>query len=241
MKDSTAERLHGKLRRYSRELGHGWLDAMQVIEEAAHEVGGNGRFKDNLPAFAQFLEATVPSSVEALWGRGSMEDFLERLRRARNSAVHRGTAGHRLEQDVKTALRLTEEALVMAAGTKEIGFYMVFGFLEAGRDETLASVRDSMLRYDYSALPVRSEDGKTWLWVRAQDLAAARCSKDGVGLSEPVSKLCLPIACVFQRTTPCTKAVKLFDKDSPALLVSEEKDGPPIGILTPFDLLYANP
>lgn len=233
MNAATARRLHEKLRRYRAETGCGWLDAWQVVEEAAGAEGNpKGPFATNVPALACFLVTNAPASSDAVRAGAGAEGFLHRVRLARNSAVHRGTAGRRLEDDVQAALRLTEEALAMAAQQQTVGFYMVRGFLEASPDETLASARDTILRYDYSVLPVRTSQG--WRWLTDRDLA---CTSHGFGAV--VRKLDLRPAVVLVSGDPARLARTHFQCGQPALLVARDKGEDPIGILTAFDLLYA--
>ena len=239
----TAERLYAKLRRYRVEAGFGWLDAWQVVEETPGVVGNpNVPFSQNIPSFAKFLNGNVKTTCDELCKGVGTAAFLWRVSRARNSAVHRGTWGKRLEEDVGLTLRLTEEALAMAAqnsrADRTASFYMVRGFHEASPEESLASARDTMLRYDYSVLPV-PVGPRQWRWLTATVLAR-HASFDGK-MSDQVDSLDMPPAKTIAAGHPAKAAALLLEGGEPALLVDEGNGGPPIGILTAFDLLYAAP
>ena len=239
MTPDAAAALHEKLRRYRAEPGYGWLDAMQVVEEAARLVGGKAKFYDNVPALAGFLDANAPASAAAATPGMTTADLLHRVRKARNGAVHRGTAGTRLREDVGIVLRLVEETLVKKMKNNTVGPRMVRGFLDAKPGESLASARDTMLRYDISTLPVRP-DGKEskWRWLTGADLA--RYAAGGGDMEAPVSTMTRKMedTSIVCADMPADKAARLLADGQPALLVAVD-GGEPVGILTAFDLLYA--
>ena len=239
MTPDTAAALHEKLRRYRAEPGYGWLDAMQVAEEAARLVGGKSKFHDNIPALAKFLDANAPAASAAATPGMTTADLLHRVRKARNGAVHRGTAGTRLQEDIGIVLRLVEETLVKTAKNNTVGLCMVRGFLDAKSGESLASARDTMLRYDISTLPVRPDGkGSKWRWLTGADLA---CYVAGGGdMTAPVNTTTIKMKdiSIVCADMPANKAAQLLAGGEPALLVAVD-GGEPVGILTAFDLLYA--
>ncbi len=236
MKKVRAAALHEKLWRFRREASYGWLAGMQIIEEVAETVAPDkNNLTDKIPLLTQWLNSTAQDSAErAACGMG-IGTLLDRIRYARNGAVHRGTASQRLEEDIEAALRIIEEALTVTADDATVGYYMIPDVLEAKPDDTLISVRDRMLRYDISAVPV--EDGGAWQWITATDIARYRT--EGGKMTEEARALCgkRPVR-IVQKGTMAATAAKLMTNGEPALLVGEGKRID--GIVTAFDLLYAN-
>lgn len=241
MTPGTARALYAKLHRYRAEPGYGWLDAFQVVEETAAELGKKkAAFEKNIPALACFLAVNAPASVAAATPGMTMQDLLHRVRKARNGAVHRGTAGGRLREDVEAVLRLIEEALMAAMKDDTVGARMVRGFMEARPGESPASARDTMLRYDISTLPVRLDEGHGgWRWLTAVALAGHTTRTKGDDMKGRVDTLDLKEARVVDSGMSCKEASGLLASGEPALLVAVD-GGEPIGILTAFDLLYAS-
>ena len=237
MNKAKATALHEKLWRFRREASYGWLSGMQIVEEVADTVAPDkNNFADKVPPLAEWLSSTAQDSAErAACGMGICT-LLKRIRHARNGAVHRGTASRRLEEDIETALRIIEEALTVAADDPTVGYYMIPDVLEAKPDDTLISVRDKMLRYDISAVPI--EDGEAWQWITATDIAHHRT--EGGRMTEEARALCgKRPAHIVPKDMKAVNAAKLMADGEPALLVGEGKRID--GIVTAFDLLYANP
>ena len=246
MDGAAARRLHAKIRRRRTEPGYGWLDAWQLVEETAAVAGDKGDFNNNTHAFAAFLDGCAPASARAYrTGTRSTREALDRVRLARNGAVHRGSAGARLRAEAEGLLRLTEEALAMSASDRTIGFYMTRGLVEAALGETLASARDTMLRYDFSALPVLAEENGL-RWLTASELA--RLTVEGADMTTPVGEIYanLPRASLVKDTEPVSSLLRKLRNEeagTPLWLVYEDDNmkARPVGIVTPADLLYAAP
>ena len=242
-KKMTAEQaghLLEMLRRFRREPGTDWLSGIQVIEAVGETLGKGSLFKA-IPAIATWLEDANPEAAESAGKEMGIECLLDRIRRGRNRAVHEGTGAKRLTDDVNEALRIIEEGLVRtAAMTRSLRYYMVPDIIWAEPDESLRSVRNKMLRYELSALPVKLDGGYYWL----KDSAIADHVVAGRSLNAKCSDV--PIWTPAKRLDEegdASEAAEAISKGEPGVLVirGQSPDVWVIGIVTAFDLMYAAP
>ena len=242
-KKMTAEQaghLHEMLRRFRREPETDWLSGIQVIE-AVGETLGKGKLFKAIPAIAAWLEDANPEAAESAGKEIGIECLLDRIRRGRNRAVHEGTGAKRLTDDVSEALRIIEEGLVRtAAMTGSLRYYMVPDIIWAEPDESLRSVRNKMLRYELSALPVKLDGRYYWL----KDSAIAEHVVNGGSLTEKPSQLTKRTsATTLEEGGGAREAAEAISRGEPGVLVTRGQgaDVWVIGIVTAFDLMYAAP
>lgn len=240
MTAEQARHLHEMLWRFRREPGTEWLSGIQVIE-AVGETLGKGILMSAIPAIAAWLKDANREAAESAGKGVGIECLLERIRRGRNRAVHEGTGAKRLTDDVNEALRVIEEGMVRTAMTRSLHYYMVPDIIWAKSCESLRSVRNTMLRYELSALPIEL-DGK-YYWLEASEIAEHVVA--GKSLKEKCSEAAI-------RRTPAkrldegddaSKAAEEISSGKPGVLVTRGQgaDVWVIGIVTAFDLMYAAP
>ena len=154
--------------------------------------------------------------------------------------MHAGTGAKRLTDDVNEALRVIEEGLVRTAMTRSLRYYMVPDIIWAKSCEPLRSVRNTMLRYELSALPIEL-DGK-YYWLEASAIAEhvvagrnlqANCSE--AAIRTPAKTL--------DEGDDAGKAAEEISSGKPGVLVTRGQgaDVWVSGIVTAFDLMYAAP
>ena len=243
-KKMTAEQaghLHEMLWRFRREPGTEWLSGIQVIE-AVGETLGKGALFAAIPAIATWLEDANPEAAKSAGKEMGIECLLDRIRRGRNRAVHEGTGAKRLTDDVSEALRIIEEGLVRTAAmiSRSLRYYMVPDIIWAEPRESLRSVRNKMLRYELSALPVKLDGRYYWL----KDSAIAEHVVNGGGLAEKAGQLTKRTsATMLDEGGNASKAAEAISRGEPGVLVTRGQDPDVwvIGIVTAFDLMYAAP
>lgn len=240
MTPEQAGHLHGMLRRFRREPGTDWLSGIQVIEAVGETLGKGGLFKA-IPAIAAWLEDANPEAAESAGKEMGIECLLDRIRRGRNRAVHEGTGAKRLTDDVSEALRIIEEGLVRtAAMTRSLRYYMVSDIIWAEPSESLRSVRNNMLRYELSALPVYHDGAYYWL----KDSAIAKHVVAGQSLETKCSEVAIRTpAKTLDKGGDASEAAEAISRGEPGVLVTRGQgaDVWVIGIVTAFDLMYAAP
>ena len=241
-KKMTAEQaghLHEMLWRFRREPGTEWLSGIQVIE-AVGETLGKKTLKLAIPAIAAWLEGANREAAESAGKKMGIECLLDRIRRGRNRAVHEGTGAKRLTDDVNEALRVIEEGLVRTAMTRNLRYYMVSDIIWAKPSESLRSVRNNMLRYELSALPVNHDGGYYWL----KDSAIAEHVVAGRSLNAKCSDVAIwTPAKTLKEEGEASEAAEAISSGEPGVLVTRGQgaDVWVIGIVTAFDLMYAAP
>ena len=239
MTAEQAGHLHEMLRRFRREPGTDWLSGIQVIEAVGETLGKGGLFKA-IPAIAAWLKNANPEAAEGAGKGMGIEFLLDRIRRGRNRAVHEGTGAKRLTDDVSEALRAIEEGLVKTAMTSSLRYYMVSDIIWAEPGESLRSVRNKMLRYELSALPVKLDGEYYWL----KDSAIAEHVVNGGDMMEKSSQLTERTSATrLEEGDVASKAAKAISGGEPGVLVTRGQgaDVWVIGIVTAFDLMYAAP
>ena len=240
MTAEQARHLHEMLWRFRREPGTEWLSGIQVIE-AVGETLGEGNLYEAIPAIAAWLKNANREAAESAGKEMGIECLLDRIRRGRNRAVHEGTGAKRLTDDVNEALRVIEEGLVRTAMTTSLHYYMAPDVIWAEPSESLRSVRNKMLRYELSALPIEL-DGK-YYWLEASAIAEHVVA--GKSLKEKCSEAAIrrTPAKTLDKGDDAGKAAEEISGGKPGVLVTRGQgaDVWVIGIVTAFDLMYAAP
>ena len=238
----TAEQagyLHGMLWRFRRESGTEWLSGIQVIE-AVGETLGKKKLYQAIPAIATWLKDANQEAAKSAGKGMGIEFLLDRIRQGRNRAVHEGTGAKRLTDDVNEALRVIEEGLVRTAMTRSLRYYMVPDIIWAEPSESLRSVRNNMLRYELSALPVYHDGAYYWL----KDSAIAKHVVAGQSLKTKCSEAAIwTPAKTLAEGGDASEAAEAISSGEPGVLVTRGQgaDVWVIGIVTAFDLMYAAP
>ena len=185
------------------------------------------------------------------WTRGdngspSLGSAYDRVRRARNIAVHEGAMSRAVGAHAIDLTIGLEVALMKAVNTDVAHVWMVPNPTVAHPWMTVAQVRSVLLAGGFSALPIWWQDA--WHLVRDIDVVAyLPCDKKGKKLVKDVAgidtdaKLRIhphPAALVI-RPNECVQALKgtCWESGWPALVVSDHDSAYLMGILTPHDLL----
>ena len=143
-----------------------------AVEQLGAALGGRGGMS---AAKGKIVERLFPKGKGSEWiewhkGSPSLDAAYERVRRARNIAVHEGA----MSRAVAThAIELTiglEIALMTAANTRAARDWMVPNPTVAYPWMTVAQVRSALLKGGFSALPIWWEDAWAWRLVRDIDV-----------------------------------------------------------------------
>ena len=183
-------------------------------------------------------------------------ELYELIRCARNDAMHEGTFARNLAVHLVQLSVILEDALVNKAAARQAKHYMMRNPITAEAWEPIAFVRQKMMTHSFSHLPARI-DG-TWKIVSDHGIAVYLWQRDGDGSMK--RKLQRRLDCAVKHhglKTRCAIVVKP-DADVVCDVVKKYKKrirwGDPVlvgaeiegvgeetllGILTPFDLLYA--
>ena len=179
-------------------------------------------------------------------GAPSLDSAYERVRRARNIAVHEGAMSRAVAPHaIRIAIGL-EVALMKAANTRAAQDWMVPNPTVAHPWMTVAQIRSALLAGGFSALPiwwkgrwhlVRDIDVVAYL-KHAENGQARRLLQDVVGTGA-VPELHLQAEPLLIRPEKDVETLDAADWKSgePALVVSEEAPERLLGVLTPHDLL----
>lgn len=228
----------------------GYIEVAIAVEQLGAALGAGGGMA---AAKGKIVELLFPKGKGSEWiewhkGSPSLDAAYERVRRARNIAVHEGA----MSRAVAThAIELTiglEIALMTAANTRAARDWMVPNPTVAHPWMTIAQVRSALLAGGFSALPIRWNDA--WHLVRDIDVvvyliqAGRDVAKTKVRLQDAVGtgavpKLDLqPAPLVIQPEKDVeTLNVAGWKSEVPALVVCGGNPERLLGVLTPHDLL----
>ena len=185
-------------------------------------------------------------------GELSAGELYELIRHARNDAMHEGAVARNLAAHLVQLGVTLEDALMHIAGNSKAKHYMVRDPMTAEPWEPLAFVRQKMLVHSFSHLPVRI-DGR-WKIVSDHGIAVYLWT-DGACVKK---RLRQRLDCAAEGALEARRAVVVNPDDDVCAVVKAHEEsirrGEPIlveakiksedrkillGILTPFDLLYA--
>lgn len=179
-------------------------------------------------------------------------ELYDLVRNARNDAMHEGTFARNLAVHLVRLSVILEDALVNMADGRKAKHYMMREPITAEPWEPIAFVRQKMLVHSFSHLPVRI--GRSWKIVSDHGIAVYLWQLDG-GACEK-KRLQQRLDCAVKERLKVRRAVVVKPEDVvrdvvkereryirqgyPILVEADLKDGKTlVGILTPFDLLYA--
>ena len=220
-----------------------------AVAIAVEQLGAALGAKDGMAAAERCIIKAL--SLSSDWTRGDCETpslacAYDRVRRARNIAVHEGAMSRVVAAH---AIHLTiglEVALMKFVDTEAVRTWMVANPTVAHPWMTVAQVRSALLAGGFSALPIWW--GNAWHLVRDVDVVAyLPCDPKGKKLVKDVAgidrdaKLRIhrhPDALVI-RPNEYVQALKgtCWESGWPALVVSDHDSACLMGILTPHDLL----
>ena len=226
----------------------GYVAVAIAVEQLGAALGAGGGMA---AAKGKIVECLFPKGKGSEWiewhkGSPSLDAAYERVRRARNIAVHEGAmsravAAHAIELTIGL-----EIALMTAANTRAARDWMVPNPTVAHPWMTVAQVRSALLAGGFSALPIWWNDACAWHLVRDIDVVAY-LKQEGRGrarLQDAVGKGTVPE--LYLQAEPLLiqpeKDVETLDaadwkSGEPALVVCNKDKGRLLGVLTPHDLL----
>ena len=221
----------------------GYVAVAIAVEQLGAALGAGGGMA---AVKGKIVECLFPKGKGSEWiewhkGSPSLDAAYERVRRARNIAVHEGA----MSRAVAThAIGLTiglEIALMTAANTRAARDWMVPNPTVAHPWMTVAQVRSALLAGGFSALPIWWKDD--WHLVRDIDVVAyLKCAgANGKALLQEVAGTKLHLYAKPLHIQP-EKDVETLDAadwrfGEPALVVCNKDKGRLLGVLTPHDLL----
>lgn len=223
----------------------GYVAVAIVIEQLGAALGA----KDGMAKAERCIINAL--SLSSDWGRGdcgtpSLASAYDRVRRARNIAVHEGAMSRAVAAH---AIHLTiglEVALMKAANTHAAHVWMVPNPTVAHPWMTVAQVRSALLAGGFSALPiwwqgawhlVRDIDVVAYLKQAGMDRARARLQDVvGTGTAPELHLQTEPLRIRPEKDVETLDAAD-WKSGELALVVCEEAPERLLGVLTPHDLL----
>ena len=183
-------------------------------------------------------------------------DLYDLVHQARNDAMHEGAFARNLAVHLVQLAVMLEDALVNKADGRKAKHYKMREPITAEPWEPIAFVRQKMLVHSFSHLPVRI--GGSWKIVSDHGIAVYLWQSDGGAcVKEKLQqrldcavKGTLEVRCAFVvnpevnlcEVVQTEKYKDAIRRGDPILVGAEIKGGDEktlLGILTPFDLLYA--
>ena len=226
----------------------GYVAVAIAVEQLGAALGAKGGMAAAKERIVKCLFPKDTDWREGQKGSHSLDAAYERVRRARNIAVHEGA----ISRAVAThAIDLTiglEVALMNAVDTDAAQAWMVPDPTVAHPWMTVAQVRSALLAGGFSALPiwwkdawhlVRDIDVVVYLIQAGKDMAKTKVRlQDAVGTGA-VPKLHLQPAplVISPETNVKTLGVAGWKSEVPALVVWRDNPKRLLGVLTPHDLL----
>ena len=181
-------------------------------------------------------------------------ELYDLVRHARNDAMHEGAVARNLAVHLVQLSVILEDALVNKADGRKAKHYMMGQPVTAEPWEPIAFVRQKMLAHSFSHLPVRIDD----CWKIVSDHGIAMYLWEPDGSSDVKNKLQQRLDCAMKGTLKARCAIVVkpealvgevvrnheedIRRGDPILVEAEikgEDEKTLLGILTPFDLLYA--
>ena len=218
-----------------------------------NESLGNSKNKRRIMELVEH-EALEGKPAASDTGELCASELYDIVRNARNDAMHEGAFARNLAVHLVQLSVMLEDALVNRADGRKAKHYMMREPITAEPWEPIAFVRQKMLVHSFSHLPVRI-DG-SWKIVSDHGIAVYLWQPDGGACVK--EKLQRQLDCAVKGTLEARCAIVVNPEDNVCAVVKEHEDyirqGDPIlveaeikgedertllGILTPFDLLYA--
>lgn len=238
-----------------------YQELLFVLERLTMHLTGESKTLGNDKARNCIMELVRHGALEGKpaasdTGELCASDLYELVRHARNDAMHEGAFARNLAVHLVQLSVILEDALVNKADGRKAKHYMMREPVTAQPWEPIAFVRQKMLVHSFSHLPVRI-DG-CWKIVSDHGIAVHLWQPDGGACVK--KKLQQRLDCAVKEETlkvRCAVVVKPEDvmrevvekreryirEGYPILVnadIKDESENPLLmGILTPFDLLYA--
>ena len=222
----------------------GYVAVAIVVEQLGAALGAGGGMAAAKEKIVKCLFPKGTDWREGQKGSPSLDAAYERVRRARNIAVHEGAMSRAV---AACAIHLTiglEVALMKAANTHAAHVWMVPNPTVAHPWMTVAQVRSALLAGGFSALPIWWQGA--WHLVRDIDVVAylKRAGGGGARLQDVVGTgtdpdlhlQAKPLVIEPERNVETLDAAD-WKSGEPVLVVCEEAPERLLGVLTPHDLL----
>ena len=235
-----------------------YQELLFVLERlGTHFAGGDVGLADARPCIMELVEHGALQGKPAASDTGELcaSELYDIVRNARNDAMHEGAFARNLAVHLVQLSVMLEDALVNRADGRKAKHYMMREPITAEPWEPIAFVRQKMLMHSFSHLPVRI-DG-SWKIVSDHGIAVYLWQPDGGACVK--KKLQQRLDCAVKEETLKVRCAIVVNPEANvcAVVQAHEEDirrGDPIlveaeindedrktllGILTPFDLLYA--
>ena len=236
-----------------------YQELLFVLERLGTHLAPAGKevsLADAKPCIMELVEHGALQGKSAASDKGELcaSELYDLVRNARNDAMHEGAFARNLAVHLVQLSVMLEDALVNKSDGRKAKHYMMREPITAEPWEPIAFVRQKMLVHSFSHLPVRI-DG-SWKIVSDHGIAVYLWQPDGGACVR--EKLQRRLDCAVKGTLEARCAIVVNPEDNVCAVVKEHEDyirqGDPIlveakikgedektllGILTPFDLLYA--
>jgi hypothetical protein len=208
------------------------------------KVKGLGEYQKKLSELAAASPFSVEIPTRLPEYHTEFRALYEELKQARNDAVHQGAHARILTDHAVELTIILEDALMVNAS--KVSQFMVRNVVDAKPWHPISYVRQQMLKYAFSYIPIRLRHNEPWSLL--PDASVARYLRHGPKnernerLARSVSSAVsteglLLLKAVVAR--PEDEIDTILDRlgEGPALIVDHEHEDTLIGVLTASDLL----
>lgn len=187
------------------EAFHQIVHAIELVGQIRlGKVGDLGKYKDDISKIASrsCLAKEIPSAFPAY--HASFSCLYDELRIARNDAVHQGAHARLLTSHAVETTLILEDALMaeaedaLMAEARLVSQFMVRNVTEAKPWHPVSYVRQQMLKYAFSHLPIYFQ-GKWWI---ISDYAIAKILRNGGNSNDRKGKMAATVESVFNALGP---------------------------------------
>jgi hypothetical protein len=206
----------------------------------AEEMKDLGKYEEHLLTLAASSALAVDVPVRQREFHISFSMLYDSVRRERNDALHQGAVARRLTAHAIELSLVLEDALKQKINAT-VGDYMVRTPICAEMWQPISFIRQQMLANSFSFLPVMKNE----VWHLISDIEIATylvtAKERNERLTKTLEEAKLPLreAKICSTETALVIALEMMAEDQQPLLVIAKagRDGPLVGIVTPFDLL----
>lgn len=216
----------------------------------AEKQGALSEYQEVISGLIATVDWRNDLAKEFPWAFTQFPALYEKLRTARNDAMHTGAyARHATSAAVELCI-LLEEAVMTEnqSKLKTVGDVMVREVISVEEWHPVAHARHLMLTHSFSFLPVRIDHG----WKLISEMSIARFLQAASSSADRKKRLAKSIAgavdveaslvCAAKEVCPATEISTLFEspiQDHGRIWLVIETDGSDrlLGILTPFELM----
>ena len=220
------------------------LHSLELLgQQLVGEVLNLGKYEEKVSRLADSspLSTDIPSEWPGFHTK--FRALYDELRRARNDAVHQGAHARILTDHAVELTIILEDALMSDASM--ISQFMVRDVVEAKPWHPVSYVRQQMLRYAFSYLPVRNED----TWQLIPEYSVARYLRDdgspATRNKRLATRIChavaakeltlVPAEIVNPKATLTETLPRIGER--PILVVDPDHEDVLVGVLTSSDVL----